>query len=185
MTNRDLYLRVRNLESLLEGKDARSLEEYLRALWSLAKDHGQPEIMLPLFLNWIENAFATPAPEFDSSWNKVFPDFEKDWDSYEDWHSMILFQIADLRRIKNAGQLSDKFRYFGLQSPSGESWYNFDPFTYLECAIRGVFGGYEEGEVIVLIPPQEGESGNSPVFEIKALSWGTFAKLLYFGQIYE
>ena len=87
--------------------------------------------------------------------------------------------------MAEAGLLEDKYRYFGIDSPSGSRWYNFDPLTYLECAIRGQYGGYEEAEVIVLIPPPAGESADDPVREITAFSWADFIGLLECGQLYE
>jgi hypothetical protein len=35
------------------------------------------------------------------------------------------------------GALDNKFRGFGIPSPRGEYWYNFDPCGYLACAARG------------------------------------------------
>ena len=51
------------------------------------------------------------------------------------------------------GQLADDQRYFGIDSPRGGRWYNFDPAGYLECATVGTFGGWDgEDDSRVLVP---------------------------------
>jgi hypothetical protein len=64
-------------------------------------------------------------------------------------------------------------------------WYNFDPCSYLECGVRGSLGGYTEDEVIVLIPPEDGASADSPVVPVNCLTWDQFADLLWCGAVYE
>jgi hypothetical protein len=66
------------------------------------------------------------------------------------------------------GTLANDQRYFGVDSPRGSRWYNFDPLTFLECAVAGTFG--EEDD---------------PVFEIAEVSWEKFAGFLSVGQSYE
>ncbi|MEM7431643.1 MAG: hypothetical protein AAF351_06850 [Pseudomonadota bacterium] len=56
------------------------------------------------------------------------------WREFED---TILFMVADLRRMRD-GALKDQCRYFGVQSPTNYSWYNFDPLTFLECGLAGL-----------------------------------------------
>ncbi len=55
-------------------------------------------------------------------------------------------QIKDLREMKESGQLERDDKYFGMDAPSGNRWYNFDLFGYLECATAGAFGGWEDGD---------------------------------------
>ena len=184
MTNREIYLLVRSFEEKYKGQ-LPSLEEYLRSLWLLVSQSNIKSPTIDQFAIWLEQAFTIAPSPFDSDWLKIRVDYGKDIPAYEDWEKLILFQIADLRRMADAGQLKDEYRYFGIDSPSGSRWYNFDPLTYLECGIRGSIGGYEEDEVIVLIPPEEGDSANSPVYEIKEFSWKAFIDILECGQGYE
>ena len=51
---------------------------------------------------------------------------------------VIKFQLAELSRMHVSGQLADESRFFGIVSPSGHGWYNFDPFSLLECGARGL-----------------------------------------------
>jgi hypothetical protein len=39
--------------------------------------------------------------------------------------------------MAEAGTLENEYRYFGIDSPTGFRWYNFDPCSYLECGVRG------------------------------------------------
>ena len=51
---------------------------------------------------------------------------------------VIKFQLAELGRMRASGQLADENKFFGIVSPSGHGWYNFDPFSLLECGARGL-----------------------------------------------
>ena len=51
---------------------------------------------------------------------------------------VIKFQLAELSRMRASGQLADESKFFGIISPSGHGWYNFDPFSLLECGARGL-----------------------------------------------
>lgn len=57
---------------------------------------------------------------------------------------VIKFQLAELGRMRASGQLADDSKFFGIISPSGHGWYNFDPFSLLECGARGLMD--HEGE---------------------------------------
>ena len=59
-----------------------------------------------------------------------------DWLAYS--AEVIKFQLAELSRMRASGQLADESKFFGIVSPSGHGWYNFDPFSLLECGARGL-----------------------------------------------
>jgi hypothetical protein len=183
VTNRDFYLFVRGFEAKY-GDSLPSLEAYLRALWQIASQSQITSPNVQRIADWLDAAFTTKPAPFDPKWRERSLDYTSSLETRDDWENVILFQIADLRRMADAGQLEDKWRYFGIDSPSGERWYNFDPLTYLECGIRGVLGGYEESEVIVLVS-RAGQSANSPVYKVDELGWGGFAGILECGRIYE
>ena len=65
--------------------------------------------------------------------------------------------------MAEAGALEDEYRYFGIDSPTGFRWYNFDPCSYLECGVRGSLGGNT----------------------VDGLTWDQFADLLWCGAVYE
>jgi hypothetical protein len=185
MTNRNLYEFVRNLKDKHKGESLPSLEDYLCSLWSIV---SRSQHSLPTFeklVEWLEKAFTEEPPQFNPDWMERSLWYEGELTDYADWEHLILFQIADLRRMAEAGILENEYRYYGIDSPSGSRWYNFDPLTYLECGVRGMYGGYEEDEVIVLIPPPEGESADSPVCILNEFTWQDFSGILKYGQEYE
>lgn len=189
-TNRDLYRNIRGLRD--EWADRQPLlEEYLRSLWMIVRDDTAGsiyEMTAERLFGWCVAALEAPPPAFDPAWLDLAPsdwyDEAGDEAGFADWEHVILWQIADLRRMADAGTLNDPYRYFGIASPSGASWYNFTPLGYLECGIRGTFGGYAEDEVTVLIPAESG-SNDSPVYELPPLPWAALCQVLECGQIYE
>jgi hypothetical protein len=185
MTNREVYERILKLKETLQGKSLPSLEEYLRSLWFLASQSSNAELTIEQICSWLELSFDEKPAPFRPEWMNLKLDFQKMLSDYDKWENLILFQIADLRRMARAGLLDNKYRYFGLDSPSGTRWYNFDPLTYLECGVRGTLGGYKEDEVIVLIAPSEGETADDPTHEIKIFTWKDFTNILKCGQWYE
>lgn len=184
LTNRDIYTRVRGFEDKYSAS-LPALEVYLRSLWSVVS-RERPDLPTALQVtDWLEQAFNIPAPDFDPRWLHLTPKYNFQNATYYDWEGVIQCQIAELRQMANEGILEDKYRYFGVDAPNGSRWYNFDPLTYLECGIRGALGGYQESEVIVLIPPDDGQSADSPVFEINQFNWEAFIEILECGRVYE
>ncbi len=51
---------------------------------------------------------------------------------------VIKFHLAELSRMRASGQLADESKFFGIVSSGGHGWYNFDPFSLLECGARGL-----------------------------------------------
>ena len=155
-TNRDLYLFVTGLWP----KDApveRSLEEYLRALWQLGAARREHEaVPLPAFAGMLEAALHAPPPPFDPSWASpvgAYADADADADAdvdelagFDRWDATIREQIVDLHEMAQAGTFANELRYFGTSAPSGNLWFNFDPRTFLECAVAGRFGGWCGGD---------------------------------------
>ena len=184
LTNRDIYLLATSFETKY-GDNLPSLEEYLRSLWQIVLQAQVSSPSLEQVAEWLEAAFTTEPPAFDPEWMKRARNHPSSLQTRDDWENLILFQIADLRRMADAGQLENEHRYYGIDSPSGARWYNFDPLTYLECGVRGALGGYEENEVIVLASLPEGQSADSPVHEIDDLGWDGFSAILECGRVYE
>lgn len=179
ITNRQLYQRVTGFET------ERRLEDYLRALWAITRPHRDEPITANRVANLFERALVAEPAAFDPSWYTTYEITPDDTgEPYRDWENTILFQITDLRRMDDEGIIDDDERYFGLTSPSGAHWYNFDPVTYLECGVRGLVGGFEADEVVVLVPSDDGDH-DSPVFPLDSFGWDDFTELLWFGQHYE
>jgi hypothetical protein len=183
-TNREIYTAVRGFSEKVEKSAMPSLETYLASLWSVVEQERDVTVTPEKFVEWLERAFETPAPDFNPDW-LCRTSYRDEACDFDDWENVILYQIADLRCMDEAGMLANEYRYFGIDSPRGSRWYNFDPLTYLECGVRGALGGYAEDEVMVLIPPPEGESADSPIYEVNQFSWDTFTWILKCGQSYE
>lgn len=178
MTNRELYRLVTQIRT------ERSLEEYLRAVWALGRARRQELIGAEDVAAILVDAVQAPAPSFDDRWRQEHAEVPMPTGEFVvDWENTILFQIVELRTMAEDGLLERKDRYLGLQSRSGASWYNFDPLTFLECGVRGTVGGYEQDEVVVLVPDPDGD--DSPVFELTEFGWDAFTDLLWCGQYYE
>jgi hypothetical protein len=198
-TNRDLYLFIAGLKQQ-HPDTTRSLEEYLRALWRLCEPRrDRPFLSLDDFASLLAAAFdAEPAP-FDPAWRRR--EFgSTGGGAYDEWNETILDQIVDLREMDEHGALRDKWRYLGVDAPSGKRWFNFDPLTYLECAAEGTFGGWEPGDETgrSLVPGEVAvldANGNlvgadprdlgRPKYEMSRLNWNDFTQFLRNGQYYE
>jgi hypothetical protein len=48
--------------------------------------------------------------------------------------------------MRTTQAIDDPQRYFGISASSGETWYNFDPLTFIECGAAGYFDGWRPGD---------------------------------------
>jgi hypothetical protein len=187
-TNRDLYLFVAALVENDDGQ-ARELEEYLRALWRLGSaQQANDRLALASFAALLVGAFQEEAPAFVPAWQDIAEE-EGTYAGYPRWERTIFSQIVDLREMKDAGMLANEHRYFGVDAPRGRRWFNFDPQTYLECAVEGAFGGWRPGDRTGrdYVPAKNLalEELDIPIFEITRVSWDQFADFLRAGQSFE
>jgi hypothetical protein len=147
-----------------------TLEEYLRSILFQLDLKKYSKCSFDFIYEILEKAFQSDKAEFNQEWLEY--DKPVDMDSNEDGYSCLIktvfFQIADLRRMKDSGQLNDENRFFGIVSSSGNSWYNFDVFTYLE---RGVSGLVDHFEIDTYSDDQ--------------IDWDVFIGLLELGRLYE
>ena len=79
--------------------------------------------------------------------------------------AMMRFQAAELHRM-GGGQTENGCRDFSAFSETGHVWYNFDPFSLLECGVRGMADLNGEEAAV-----QE--------------SWDFLGRLLEMGRVYE
>jgi len=192
MTNRDLYCFIAGL--VKERAECRgTLQGYLEHLRRLGHNLRAREAISPEeFAELLRAAFDTepsaaePGPEATGG--------------YVAWEKRITQQIRDLDEMRQAGTLDNEYRYFGVDSPRGGRWYNFDPCTYLECAAAGTFGGWQEGDdtgrsyvpgpVAVLdafgaITSVDPRDIDGPVVALPQITWEMFVDFLDAGQWYE
>lgn len=199
-TNRDLYRAVAAL--IQERRESeRLLEEYLRALFQAAQPFAQREsLSLQEFFGLLAVSFTAPAAAFDEGWRARFEEDLARRSGFAGWQARLIRQVVDLREMDERGTLRNEMRYFGIDSPRGQCWYNFDPCTFLECGATGTFGGWQEGDstgrqfvpgpVAVLgadgqIEARDPRDVPDAVVPLPALTWETFRDFLGNGQWYE
>ena len=185
MTDRDLSTSIAELRENCENSD-RQLEDYLLAFWFLASQYKhQAAIAANQFIELLRLAFTMEIPAFQDEWrSKKFNLYSDEEDSYLAFEGMILEQIVDLREMDEAGSLSSELRYFGLDSPRGNCWYNFDSLAYLECAVAGFDDDWEEAENIDTVLNKKA-SIDSHSFTQDRISWSKIRDFFYCGRIYE
>ncbi|MDQ2687518.1 MAG: hypothetical protein M3Y28_06580 [Armatimonadota bacterium] len=199
MTNRDLYLSIGELVKRYAAS-TRTLEQYLLALLGLTRhSHRQSALPLSDFSQLLTDAFTAEPIAFDSAWQEQYDTLYQTRPGFAGWEAEIIRQIVDSREMDEAGTLKDEQRYFGINAPRGARWYNFDPGTFLECAMAGSLGGWEPGDAterdfvpgqvtvmasegIQSIDPQDIER---PIVEVPQLTWEQFQDFLISGQTYE
>ena len=195
-TNRDFY----RFAAMLAGQhqDGRvGLRDYLGSLLcQLARFEDRSALSPAEFCACLQAAFSVdkagaPRPQ------------NKDADAgFLSVARQIRRQMSDLADMAADGTLNNELRYFGTAAPSGEYWYNFDPLTYLECAVQGSFGGWIEGmdspteravvdgEVAYLDEDGRIQSGpadelETPEYELGPITWEQVSGFLWCGQEYE
>src|SRR6187399_1092126 len=139
MTYKEFYQWIDDLPSRIQNRD---LETYLSALYLQIEKQKARELTIEGLLTLLETSFKSEPLEFNPEWLEIIspPEFDMDWvDTKGDLNEEIIFttnviksQIADLHKMQNK-QLENKLRYFGIDSETENRWYNFDPFTNLEC----------------------------------------------------
>ncbi len=170
------------------------MEDYLRALLSLCLSKKNETPSIHLFYTMLDEAFtASPLP-FEDEWLRVTKSPDENQFMYKFTNpalfiatnlavnindpnfdflqQVLIFQIADLRRMRDK-ELKDEYRYFGIDSPTGNRWYNFDPFTNLECGLRCLEDNAD----------MEDEVGQPA--EPMPVTWKTLGQILEMGRVYE
>lgn len=179
---------AKEVESLPNFFKNRDLEIYLLTIYRDLNDNREKYIKIKptfdFFLEIFKNAFSEKPALFDENWLKISKspsadilsrkftnfnikiankDFKEHIVDFEFTIEVLKFQISELHKMKNK-ELKDKYRYFGIDSPSGNRWYNFDPFTNLSCGVRCM---------------KDNEDINNPI------DWSFIGKLLEDGRVYE
>ena len=105
-----------------------SLEEYLRSVLSVVTQHRDAPPSWQLLASMLAEAFATPPLPFVATWleytdppSVVGDPASARADPFGALAQMLYYQIADLRRLREAGKLNDRFKYFGIALPGGHT----------------------------------------------------------------
>jgi hypothetical protein len=182
MNAEEFYSHITRLSETFENRD---LEEYLLALLKIVEENKSKKLTYELVIEMIRNAFISEPYEFNEEWIKyntapdenrltkkfTNPEISQSIDKtnssnlepFDFTIEVLKFQIAELHRMKGK-QLENEYRYFGIQSETGSSWYNFDPFGNLECGAS-------------CMVDNEADFDN--------LNWSFIGELLENGRIYE
>ena len=196
----DLKASVLRLIEQYKSRYKNGLAEYLRSILLSVRKHRHYRPTYLLFARILEEGFNTPPIAFEQEWlSRTRPPGNPWWtlrrdhvepivqhndptQSYSDFQCLeetLLFQIAELCRFSEKkpgdyGQYSEyarDYKYYGLESPTGHTWYNWDPFTYLECAMAGFIS-----------PLEEDRFDDTTLGKCK---WATLAAILELGRTYE
>lgn len=161
-------------------RTASNLEEFLRAMWDSILKHKDSKPTWELFLQIISQAWANKPLDFDELWLSIDKSSDSvesksgtQLDDFDYLKGTILYQIADLRRMRDAGYYEkDPIElFFGVQSPTGASWYNWSPEGFLDGAMSGLTSHYS--------------NENSGIQVSDDVTWRDLGELLYLGQLYE
>ncbi|VXC10885.1 MULTISPECIES: hypothetical protein [Chryseobacterium] len=162
----------------------RDLETYLLALLKLVEQEREQVLTADLLLKLLQDACTSKPKKFNVEWLKIkdAPDENtfinsktnsstdktiiSDIGEFYYTIAVLQFQIAELHKMKGK-QLDDNEKYFGIDSETGNRWYNFDPGSILDCGMRCFMDHNKDDD-------QE--------FEV---SWRTLGDLLEMGRIYE
>jgi hypothetical protein len=190
LTHRDLYRLAVQRVSAHPGRD-RPLEEYLRAMLGLLRPLvDRPELRASEFLDVVVGALSAPAIEFEPAWDALSATDGRGGATAVAVESTLVRQVAELRRVAEAGLLSSETREFGLDAPRGGRWSNFAPAMFVECGLRGAFGGFalEESSRSMTGAPHLAESSGIMVARAVPMSWVTWDDVMSFlvcGQCHE
>ena len=167
----------------------RQLEAYLLSFWLLAAQYqDRTGINANKFIELLGLAFTANIPAFQNEWrSQNFDLYADEENSYLAFEETIIEQIVDLREIDEASLLSNELRYFGIDSPRGNCWYNFDPTTYLECAAAGLDAYYTQAseDDRTAVSEKDEYSGCQNSTLNSQMSWKQIKEFLWCGQIYE
>ncbi|GAA5097350.1 hypothetical protein GCM10023210_32330 [Chryseobacterium ginsengisoli] len=179
MTYKEFYNNI-NLR-ILKNRD---LETYLLALLKLVEQEREQILTAELLLKLLHDSSTSESKKFNIEWLKIkdAPDENTFIDSktnsstdktiisdiseFDYSMAVLKFQIAELHKM-NGKQLDNESKYEGIDSETGNRWYNFDPGSILECGMR-CFMDYNKDD--------------DEEFEV---SWRTLGDLLEMGRIYE
>ncbi|CAK7028739.1 hypothetical protein [Saezia sanguinis] len=177
MTLDDFADEIGLLENNLQSRD---LKTYLLALYKILTDgkeqYVRQQASRQLVLEVLKQAITSEPACFNDAWLDLAesPDVEQISASGSDpvagmaySLAVLKFQIAELHKMQGK-QLQNEDRYYGIESETGNWWYNFDPFSNLSCGIECMSDWEEE------------EEGTE-----KDTGWFFIGRLLELGRMYE
>lgn len=158
-----------------------NLEEFLCGMWGSILKNKDKKPTWEMFLQIISDAWTGTPMEFDDSWMEIKKSADSveietgtELDDFEYLQGTILYQIADLNRMRDAGyyEKDPTELFFGVSSPTGARWYNWSPESFISCAIAGMTSHSQNENSIIHVDDEQ-------------VTWRDLASLLYLGQMYE
>ena len=138
MTYAEFYARIENFPNRFSN---RSLASYLSALHALTEARQAGPFTAELCLSLLEWAFTAESVPFDAAWPAIrTAPADTEYAPFDYACAVMRFQVAELHRM-GGGQTENGCRDSSAFSETGHAWYNFDPFSLLECGAR--HGGFE------------------------------------------
>ena len=135
MTYAEFYARIENFPNRFSN---RSLASYLSALHALTEARQAGPFTAELCLSLLERAFTAESVPFDAAWPVIrTAPADTEYAPFDYACAVMRFQAAELHRM-GGGQTENGCRDFSAFSETGHAWYNFDPFSLLECGARGM-----------------------------------------------
>ncbi|ABW28520.1 hypothetical protein [Acaryochloris marina] len=199
-TNRDLCPEINNLLQQ-QIQNQRTLEIYLRALLAGVNCYADAvSIRANEFYELLERGFVGVPLPFSTEWNEQYDDLPNNFASFHSVQLTLIRQIVDLHEMADHGMLANKLRYFGIHSPRKSIWYNFEPVSYLECAVAGSLDVEDSrNDTLQQFVPgliealddsaQQGTKNSddmpSPQNDLERVTWQQFQVFLDCGQMYE
>lgn len=178
-----------------QDKDGRDLETYLLALLNLVTHNKKKAATPGLLLELLAAAFTATPATLDKTWLQITsapetraekrrldayrttnevaqptqptpdPFAGRSVDGIDYTIEVLQFQAAECYKMRGK-QLADKWRTMGIDSETGNRWYNFDPISNISCGLQYFLDTADE---------------EAP-FEV---DWATLGHLLEMGRIYE
>ena len=168
VTNRDLCLAIYGLTDRPEV-DVRTLDEYLRALWKLARDFCEEDLLSPeQFIDLLESSLTVQLLDFEEAWRASYRS-ETEIDGlkgYLHFEATLQNQIVELREFFDTGGLPIDL----YDSRNLKGWENIYIASFLEHGAVGKFRYWNSQDAIVPLEP---------------LTWDVLADFLIYCQIYE
>jgi hypothetical protein len=190
-THRDLYVMAVQRVSVHPERD-RPLEAYLSAMLGLVRAlHDRPELRASEFLDLVVGPLGAPAIPFEPAWDTLPAAVPIGGATADDVLATLARQIAELRRLAEAGVLSAAAREFGIDAPRGGRWTNFTPASFVECGLQGAFGGLaldESSRSLTMGGPRRAEQSGIMPARAVPMSWVTWDDVISFlicGQCHE
>jgi hypothetical protein len=163
LTNHELYQAVEAFSSKFPLMD---LTDYLsRVAYNFARFKDQESITA--------DELRSCLTEFEVTGNRISSEFT--FPGYTNFGRALDLQIHDLEDMAANGSLRDPLRTLGLIAPSGSSWFNFCPTSFLTSGVAGYFGG---------APSMNGDAPTGGK-TIESLTWNDLMEFLWFCQNFE